>query len=196
MGNERRGPKLPRGGMRKRVRALFNAGVPQSEIAALLGVTKGTVAFHVRRLDVPPDARFARRYDWDEIREVYESGASYRECRRRFGFSGNAWMDAVRRGLIVPRPRAMPIEKLLVVGRRTSRSHLKTRLLKEGLKQNRCEECGITEWRGKPLSMQLHHINGDGQDNRLENIIFLCGNCHSQTDTYGGRNGHRRKRGS
>jgi hypothetical protein len=145
---------------------------------------------------VPRMQGFARRYDWDEIREVYESGASYRECRRRFGFSGNAWMDAVRRGLIVPRPRAMPIEKLLVVGRRTSRSHLKTRLLKEGLKQNRCEECGITEWRGKPLSMQLHHINGDGQDNRLENIIFLCGNCHAQTDTYGGRNGHRRKRGS
>jgi 5-methylcytosine-specific restriction endonuclease McrA len=43
--------------------------------------------------------------------------------------------------------------------------------------------------------MQLHHINGDGSDNRLENIIFLCANCHSQTDTYGGRNGHRRPGG-
>ncbi len=40
--------------------------------------------------------------------------------------------------------------------------------------------------------MQLHHINGDGGDNRLQNIVFLCANCHSQTDTYGGRNGHRR----
>lgn len=52
----------------------------------------------------------------------------------------------------------------------------------------------LTEWQGKPIMMHLHHLNGDGKDNRLENIVFLCGNCHSQTDTYGGRNGHRRKR--
>jgi 5-methylcytosine-specific restriction endonuclease McrA len=68
-------------------------------------------------------------------------------------------------------------------------------LLKHGLKESRCERCGITEWQGNPLNMQLHHINGDGSDNRLENIIFLCANCHSQTDTYGGRNGHRRPGG-
>jgi 5-methylcytosine-specific restriction endonuclease McrA len=42
--------------------------------------------------------------------------------------------------------------------------------------------------------MQLHHINGDGLDNRLENLELLCANCHSQTSTYAGRNGHRRKR--
>ena len=42
--------------------------------------------------------------------------------------------------------------------------------------------------------MQLHHINGHGDDNRLENLELLCANCHSMTDTYGGRNGHRRKR--
>ena len=68
------------------------------------------------------------------------------------------------------------------------------RLLQEGLKQNRCEQCGITEWRGAELSMQLHHANGDGSDNRLESIVFLCPNRHSQTDTYGGRNGHRKPR--
>lgn len=67
------------------------------------------------------------------------------------------------------------------------------RLLQAGLKENRCERCDISEWRGKPLNMQLHHINGDGLDNRLENLEFLCGSCHSQTDTYGGRNGHRRR---
>jgi DNA-binding Lrp family transcriptional regulator len=178
--------------MRERVRALLDEGRPQAEIARQLGVSKGTVAFHVRKLAVPADERFARRYDWSAIREAYDSGLSVRECIARFGFSTWAWSEAVQRGEVTPRAQAMPIEELLVVGRKTSRHHLKNRLLREGVKENRCEECGIATWRGKPLSVQFHHINGDGRDNRLENIIFLCPNCHSQTDTYGGRNGHRK----
>jgi hypothetical protein len=81
----------------------------------------------------------------------------------------------------------MPIEEL-VASRRRSRAHLKRRLLSAGIKQNRCEQCGITEWQGRPLSMALHHLNGDGRDNRLENLQLLCPNCHSQTDTFAGRN--------
>jgi hypothetical protein len=82
----------------------------------------------------------------------------------------------VKRGDIVARPTATPVEELFVAGPRRSRHHLKWRLLREGLKENRCEECGLTEWSGKPLSMALHHVNGDGDDNRLENIRFLCPN--------------------
>ena len=80
-----------------------------------------------------------------------------------------------------------------MVGRKeTNRTHLKTRLMKEGLKENRCEVCGITEWQGRALNMELHHLNGDGEDNRLENLQLLCGNCHSQTDNWGGRGVRRR----
>jgi DNA-binding CsgD family transcriptional regulator len=180
---------------RERIGRLRAQGMSYAAIARELGVTKPTVAYHARRLGIPADAKPARRYDWSEIQEAYDSGLSVRQCAARFGFNLASWHGAVKRGAVVARPAAMPIEDLLVVGREiTNRSHLKARLLKEGLKENRCEACGITEWRGKPLSMQLHHANGDGQDNRIENIVFLCGNCHSQTDTYGGRNGHRRKR--
>lgn len=189
---ERSGAKRPPGVMREAVRALHALGLSRKQIADRLGVNKSTVVYHVRRLELPVDERFGRRYDWGEIGRAYTSGLSARECRKRFGCTRTAWAEAVRRGDIKPRPREIPIERLLVPGRRTNRSHLKTRLVKAGLKANQCEECGIAEWQGKPLSMQLHHVNGDGSDNRLENIILLCANCHSQTDTYGGRNGHRR----
>jgi len=53
----------------------------------------------------------------------------------------------------------------------------------------RCSECGIgPKWNGVPLVLQCDHINGDNSDQNIENLRFLCPNCHSQTDTFGGRN--------
>jgi len=66
---------------------------------------------------------------------------------------------------------------------------LKKRLVSEGVMDYKCNDCGNTgEWNGKPLSLQLDHANGINNDNRLENLRFLCPNCHSQTDTYAGKN--------
>jgi 5-methylcytosine-specific restriction endonuclease McrA len=189
------GPKRPPGETRGEVARLKAAGFSYSEIAAELGLVKSVVAYHARRLGVPADDRFARRYDWSEIQRAYDSGLSVRGCAEQFGFTLASWHQAVKRGDVVARPRSMPIEALLVADRpQTNRSHLKHRLIQAGLKENRCERCGITEWQGQPIVMHLHHINGNGKDNRLENISFLCGNCHSLTDSYGGRNGHRRKK--
>jgi 5-methylcytosine-specific restriction endonuclease McrA len=105
-----------------------------------------------------------------------------------FGFSRNAWWDAIRRGVISPRPRLEPIESILSRGKRRNRYHVKLRLLAAGLKEERCEQCGLAEWLGRAPSLELDHVNGDGRDNRLENLALLCPNCHSQTDTWGGRN--------
>lgn len=55
----------------------------------------------------------------------------------------------------------------------------------------KCAICGLSEWNGKTLSLELDHINGINNDNRLENLRFLCPNCHSQTTTYGSRNQQR-----
>lgn len=54
-----------------------------------------------------------------------------------------------------------------------------------GLKEKKCEECGISDtWNGKPLNFELHHIDGDHYNNELSNLQILCPNCHSQTDSY------------
>lgn len=65
---------------------------------------------------------------------------------------------------------------------------LKTRILKNNLMPYECSVCKIVEWQNKKLSLQLDHINGDNTDHRLENLRFICPNCHSQTDTYAGKN--------
>jgi transcriptional regulator with XRE-family HTH domain len=180
-------------GTRDEVEHLLAEGLTQAQIRRRLGISKSTVAYHVRRLGIRADPRFARRHDWTEVqRAIDEENFSMTQCLRRFGFGRDAWYRAVRRGDVVPNPHKASMEELLVSGPRRNRGHIKFRLIKEGFKENRCESCGITSWMGKPLSMELHHINGDGCDNGLENLELLCGNCHSQTDNWGGR-GTRRK---
>ena len=65
---------------------------------------------------------------------------------------------------------------------------LKKRLIKEGLKYNICEECGIENWNGKEIVMHLDHKDGNRYNHKLDNLRMLCPNCHSQTDTYCGKN--------
>jgi hypothetical protein len=63
-------------------------------------------------------------------------------------------------------------------------SRLRKRLIKEGYKKNQCEECGIKEWNGNEITCELHHIDGNSENNRLENLSIVCPNCHSQTPNH------------
>jgi DNA-binding CsgD family transcriptional regulator len=177
---------------RTRVAELLGRGVPRVEIARQLGLSKATISYHARRLGRPVDERCARRYDWEAIQRYYDAGHSVRQCMESFGFSSASWFEAVKRGALIPRPSAIPLTDLLAAGTYRGRYNLKLRLLREGLKQNQCERCGLTEWRGEPLTLALHHVNGQRDDNRLGNLELLCPNCHSQTDNYAGRNGRGR----
>lgn len=133
--------------------------------ARRLGVKPGTTAYrHLRAL--------IAEYDLDTSH-----------------FLGQGWA----RGLSGLRPgTSMPLEHLLVKGRRCTTSSLKERLIREGIKADRCEQCLGDTWRGNSMPLELDHINGDSDDNRLENLRLLCPNCHALTDNYRGRNIGRR----
>jgi|SRR5580692_7783641 5-methylcytosine-specific restriction endonuclease McrA len=128
-----------------------------------------------------------RKYDWPSVQAFYDSGHTLFDCMRAFRFTSGAWHKAMVRGEIKTRTRRWSIET--VQSRAKCRTHVKLRLLEAGLFEPRCYRCGIDGWHGKPLSVQIDHINGVRNDNRIENLRMLCPNCHSLTPTYG----HRRR---
>lgn len=84
---------------------------------------------------------------------------------------------------------------LLDVDSLKTRSSLKQRIVRDKLLPYECKACGNQgQWMSGPLALQLHHKNGDGKDHRLENVCFLCPNCHSQTENFTGRNKGARKK--
>ena len=97
------------------------------------------------------------------------------------------------------KPVKKKLQDILIENSSFSRTQLKDRLIKEGLLEYKCvgKDCGnIGEWKGKKLSLQLDHINGIYNDNRIENLRFLCPNCHSQTETYANKRGNFKTRSS
>jgi 5-methylcytosine-specific restriction endonuclease McrA len=88
----------------------------------------------------------------------------------------------------------IPLEKILVQNSTFQTNKLRLRLLNEGIKDHQCEECKREAWNGKPIPLELDHINGVCNDHRIENLRLLCPNCHAQTEHYRGRNAKRNRR--
>lgn len=84
-----------------------------------------------------------------------------------------------------------PVRDYLVDGSLIRTSRLRERLIQEGYFEHQCSRCRGRTWLGEPIPLELDHINGSNEDNRLENLRLLCPNCHAQTPTY-----CRRKSGS
>jgi len=85
--------------------------------------------------------------------------------------------------------RKIVLDKILINGSKYDRGRLKKRLVNEGLMEYKCNECGNEGWwKEKSMALVIDHINGINNDNRLENLRFLCPNCNSQTKTFCGRN--------
>lgn len=73
-------------------------------------------------------------------------------------------------------------------GKQINAHRLKLKLIKQGVKEKKCEICGRYEWNNKDIPLELHHINGNHFDNNLDNLQILCPNCHAQQETNSGLN--------
>ncbi len=87
-------------------------------------------------------------------------------------------------------PRQKPAIDYLYQGSTINTHSLKLKLMRDGIKISECESCHSTNWLDGSLPLELHHINGDRHDNRLENLRLLCPNCHALTDNHAGK-GHK-----
>jgi hypothetical protein len=84
--------------------------------------------------------------------------------------------------------KARPLASILQAGSRFTSYHLKNRLLKEGVLQAVCANCQLAQWLGRPIPLELDHIDGIRDNNQIENLRVLCPNCHALTPTYRARN--------
>ena len=137
-------------------------------------------------------------YDWPAIQDFYDSGHSYRDVLVKFGICSGTLARGVKRGWFKSRGgnpykdfQSYSAEQEGVRGGWGNRWRLKTKILKEELLPYKCEVCGISEWRGQPITLRLDHKDGNNEDHRLSNLQFICPNCDSQQPTYCHRNRRR-----
>lgn len=145
------------------------------------------------------------KYSAEKIQETVTNSLSIAQCLTKLGiitaggnyatmkkyiklynidtshFTGMLWSKNVTLG-----PKR-PIQDYLSNKYAIGSHKLKLRLLREKIKQHICEKCGNTKWLENPIPLELHHIDGNSENNLLENIQFLCPNCHTLTNNYRGK---------
>jgi len=125
-----------------------------------------------------------------------EAGGNYSNIKKRVEqfnidishFHGQSWNKGKTWSKVKDLSDILVENSVYSSGLHRSTYHLKNQLFKLGYKEKICEICKNTEWMGCEISLELHHINGNKCDNRIENLQILCPNCHSYTDNYRGKN--------
>lgn len=119
-------------------------------------------------------------------------GSNYKTVRKKIAefeidithFTGQRWNKGKAK---TEETSLIPLTDILKENTNYRGYDLRNRLVKKGLKENKCEICGYDQ------NLELHHINGNHYDNRLENLQILCPNCHAKTYNYKGRNSNRKE---
>ena len=143
----------------------------------------------------------------EEFQQIIQESQSYAECCRKIGYSdkGRYGPDQIKKrcaelnistehfsstNAAHRASTKYTLDEILVENSTYANiSRLKNRLISEGKLDYICAICGNNGfWNNQPLTLTLDHINGQHLDHRIENLRFLCPNCHSQTETFRGKN--------
>lgn len=117
-------------------------------------------------------------------------GGNFKTIRRKIEFyqidishfKGQAWNKDRRYS------KNTELSAFLQPDKVTKSSKLKSRLIEKGIKKAECEQCKLVEWLGKPIPLELHHIDGNRLNNVIDNLAVLCPNCHAQTPNHRAKN--------
>ena len=91
------------------------------------------------------------------------------------------------KGLTKPKDK-WSLEEYLQNSTNIQTNKVRIKILENGIKEHKCECCGLSTWLDNPIPLELHHKDGNRHNNTLENFQLLCPNCHSFTESYRGKN--------
>ena len=82
----------------------------------------------------------------------------------------------------------MDLETYLKESQDIQTNKIRIKLIRDGYKEVKCENCGLTSWLGQEIPLEVHHKDGNRHNNVIENFELLCPNCHALTNSYRGKN--------
>jgi 5-methylcytosine-specific restriction endonuclease McrA len=180
---------------KEKVVGLRKQGKTIPEICFILNIKKGTVGFHLKNSNI----RIDRKHSESTKQKISEALKNKPKVKHKNGYKKyipvpkNQWKKN-QEGYINPKSKdywsiLKGEEQSIGTYHNNIRGVLKRFIIKNNIIPYICSECGCDDnWRGKKMSLILDHINGINNDNKLENLRFLCPNCDSIQDTYKGKN--------
>ena len=154
-----------------------------------------------------------RQYDKEWLNELCKSSYSYAEVLRKAGrkqgggsqatlkkkieefgidishFTGQRWQDSPNQQDNNPSRELYTLEQVFIQNSPVTQKVLRGYIERHKLLEYKCQTCGCDgHWQNGIIALEVDHINGENTDNRIENLRYLCPNCHALTETYRGRN--------